>query len=406
MRVMVTVEARLIKAPDGNIYGKGPINYYFLRRYLEVFDEVVVLARVKEESRVNLKKLNPADGPDAKVFALPYYLGPWQYLRNRHKINRLVKRALSDADAYILRVPGTIGTILWRHLYKRKIPYGVEVVGDPWDSLAPGSVKSVIRPFVRRKMCWELVRQCQLASAASYVTEYSLQKRYPPGGWTTHCSSIELPNDVIIDEATLQRRIDRTNVKSNSCWKICYVGTMSQLYKAPDTLIEAASQCVHKGMDLELIMVGEGQFQPQLKEQARRLEIADRVKFLGRLLPGKDVLEQFDKADLFVLPSRQEGLPRTMIEAMARGLPCIGSNVGGIPELVNAEDLVPPNDPQALAEKITSVVTNKPRLEKMSRRNLQQVQKYRLTELTPRRIEFYEKVAERTEKWRRENPSR
>ena len=213
---------------------------------------------------------------------------------------------------------------------------------------------------------------------------------------------------MIIDEVTLQKRIDRTKAKSksNRFWRVCYVGTMSQLYKAPDILIEAVSQCVHKGMDLELIMVGEGQFLPQLKEQARRLAIADRVKFLGGLLPGKNVLEQFDKADLFVLPSLTEGLPRTMIEAMARGLPCIGSNVGGIPELVEAEDLFPPNDPKVLAEKITSVITNRSRLEKMSRRNLQRVQKYRLTELAPRRTEFYEKVAKETEKWRCENPAR
>ena len=68
---------------------------------------------------------------------------------------------------------------------------------------------------------------------------------------------------------------------------------------------------------------------------------------------GHGVTEQLDAADVFVLPSRQEGLPRAMIEAMARSLPCVGSDVGGISELI-PDWVVPPNDPQALALKFSS----------------------------------------------------
>ena len=67
-----------------------------------------------------------------------------------------------------------------------------------------------------------------------------------------------------------------------------------------------------------------------LKAKALR----DRVRFRGQLTTPVDVRAELDRADLFVLPSRQEGLPRAMIEAMARALPCIGSSVGGIPELL------------------------------------------------------------------------
>ena len=401
MRVMVTAEARLIRAPNGNIYARGPLNYNFLRRYLKVFSEVVLLARVKEEKHVDLAKLNRAEGPSVRVFALPCYVGLWHFFKQHHKLNDLVKKVLQQADAFILRVPGAIGTLLWRHLMKNIIPYAVEVVADPWDMFSPGSVKTFMRPLIRRVMSWQLAKQCRYAGAVSYVTEYTLQERYPAGGWATHCSDVELPDDAIISEATCQQRIERMKAKfeDKEPWRVCYVGTMSQLYKAPDILVEAVSECVHKGINLELIMVGDGQFQRQLAERARRLRIAERVHFLGWLLPGKDVFEQLDRANLFVLPSRQEGLPRTVVEAMARGLPCIGSTVGGFPELLAPEDLVPPADVPSLAMKIQDVLNNPNRMAEMSKRNLKKAGEFQRSKLAQEEVKFYKKVAEATEEY-------
>jgi glycosyltransferase involved in cell wall biosynthesis len=99
-----------------------------------------------------------------------------------------------------------------------------------------------------------------------------------------------------------------------------------------------------------------------------------------------------DKADVFVLPSYQEGLPRAMIEAMARALPCIGSTVGGIPELLNQEDMIPPGNVAALADKIRSVVTNPERMNMMSARNWEKAKKYDLMVLLPLWNKFYAQV--------------
>ncbi len=79
---------------------------------------------------------------------------------------------------------------------------------------------------------------------------------------------------------------------------------------------------------------------------------------------------ELDSADLFVSPSRQEGVPRAMIEAMARGLPCIGSSVGGTPETLPQEFLVPPNDRPRLAAEIMRVAANPNLMEAMSAQNL------------------------------------
>jgi glycosyltransferase involved in cell wall biosynthesis len=404
MRVMVTFEHRFISTPDGHVYSRGTVDYGFLSRYLAVFDEVVVLARVENADEIPPNKKR-ADGPNVSFFPVPYYFGPIQFLKRHREVKAIIEQAVNAADAYILRVTGLVGTLLWRHLMKKGIPYGVEVVGDPWDVFSPGSVKTKLRPFLRRKMTWDLGRQCRAASAASYVTEYSLQKRYPSQCWSTHYSTIDLPADVILDDSTVDKRTERIESKINSGepLRLCFVGQMSQMYKAQDILISSVADCTKKGINLELVMLGDGQYRQQLEEQAQRLGITEKVHFLGNVPAGKAVYEELDKSEVFVLPSRQEGLPRALIEAMARGLPCIASNVGGIPELLDDEYMVPPGKVEPLAKKIEEVLADTIKLREMSQRNLQKAHEYCIDELSKRRNEFYQKLADITERWRSAN---
>jgi glycosyltransferase involved in cell wall biosynthesis len=164
------------------------------------------------------------------------------------------------------------------------------------------------------------------------------------------------------------------------------------------------AQCAQEGLDARLVVVGDGRFQRELQVLARSLGVANRVDFYGQLPAGVAVRAVLDEADLFLLPSRTEGLPRSMVEAMARALPCIGSSVGGIPDLLSPEDLVPPGDVAALAAKICQVARDPDRLARMSSTNLAVAQTYRETLLRERRATFYRRVREETEKWLKGEP--
>jgi len=397
MRVMVALEDRFFRTQNGNIYSNTVYDYVVWSKYLQVFDEVVVLARVADISEEKLEK-SPTNGPNVSFLALPTFIGPWQYLKNFRKINATVKKAIKEADAFLLRVPSTICDVLWHHLKRGNIPYAVEVVGDPWDSLAPGTVKSIVREIARRNLCRNMAKQCQGAFAATYVTESTLQKRYPTTGWQTYFSDVNLSNDAVIDDAQVENRINETKAKliSNAPLRICYVGSLAQLYKAPDVLIDAVSLCIARGLNLELVILGDGKYKKQLEQRVEKLGLGNKVRFLGNVSPAKAVFDQLDQSVLYVLPSRVEGLPRALVEAMARGLPCISSPVGGIPELLKPEDLVPPGDPEALALKIESVLSDANLLAKMARRNLEKAKQYRADDLNKRRIEFHKKILEKT----------
>jgi glycosyltransferase involved in cell wall biosynthesis len=159
---------------------------------------------------------------------------------------------------------------------------------------------------------------------------------------------------------------------------------------------------VQEGLDIKLILLGDGLYRAELEALAATLGLGQRVGFQGLLPTSEAVREELDRADIFVLPSHQEGLPKAMIEAMARSLPCIGSTVGGIPELLASEDLVPPGDVTALASKIREVATNPERMARMSARNLEKAKDYTDEALLERRKEFYRYVREETEAWLKE----
>lgn len=400
MRVMVAIEDRYYKAQNGKIYSGSVCDYTFWSRYLQVFDEVIVFARFEEIPETELDK-PIASGPNVDFYGLPDYSGPWQYLKHYHRLNSIAKKALSRADAYILRIPGFVATLLGYRLGKNDIPYGVEVVSNAWDVLGVGTFKSILRPVARYVLAKNQKEQCQRAIASAYVTERCLQQQFPPGGWSTHYSSIDLHEGSVIDNQRFAERITSLHdaVNGQRAFRICHAGTMSTFYKGQDVLMEAISLCRAEGFEIELTLLGDGRYSQYFIKKARELGIAQNVKFLANVRGSEAVQEHLDMADMFILPSFTEGLPRVLIEAMARGMPCIATNVGGIPELLDPEDMVPRRNAELLAAKTMSTIHNIERLERMAKRNLQTAKKYRLDKLNGRRVEFYRKVAEETNLW-------
>jgi glycosyltransferase involved in cell wall biosynthesis len=171
------------------------------------------------------------------------------------------------------------------------------------------------------------------------------------------------------------RRIEQSR-SGRRTWQLGFVGSLEQLYKAPDIVLRAIGICVDRGLQVRLSLLGEGRYRPRLERLGADLGLGGSVCFRSAVSPGREVDEFLESIDLFVLASRTEGLPRVLVEAMARGCPAIGSTAGGIPELLAAEDLVEPGDATALANKIGEALTCRGRLEQMARRNRAVAEEY------------------------------
>jgi glycosyltransferase involved in cell wall biosynthesis len=120
-------------------------------------------------------------------------------------------------------------------------------------------------------------------------------------------------------------------------------------------LIEAFAQ-VRTDAPLYLLLVGGGELEVAVRAQVAGLGLEPRVRFLGI---RADVVDILQASDVFVLSSRVEGNPMSVMEAMAAGLPVVSTAVGGVPELVREGEmglLVPPNDAGALAQAVQALV--------------------------------------------------
>ncbi|MBV9303131.1 MAG: glycosyltransferase family 4 protein [Acidobacteriaceae bacterium] len=393
MNLLIAQDHRFSRLPDGSVWTTLSCSRSFFERYLAVFTSVSVLARVEKTASVP-ETARRVDGEGVNVLPVVHYVGPKEYIRNFRRLRSDIRRAAKPEGAVILRASSQIGNALEPHLRSVGHPYGLEIVGDPYDTFSPGAVRHPLRPFFRWWFTRILRRQCARAAATAYVTAQALQKRYPPGPdkFTTHYSSIELHPEAFAPRPRPQPAPGRP-------LRILMVGTIQELYKAPDVLIRAFAMCRNRGLNAELVLAGGGRQMPMLKRLASEIGVSGCTHFLGPVPGGAPVREQLDAADLFVLPSRQEGLPRAVIEAMARALPCISTTVGGIPELLEPEYLVPPNEVEALADKIWSLATNPPRMESASARNLEKAKEYSEEILAKRRLAFYSHLRQLTAEW-------
>ena len=148
------------------------------------------------------------------------------------------------------------------------------------------------------------------------------------------------------------------------------VGTVGWLLpiKGPMVLLKAMDRIWQKHSDVELVYVGKGELEEELKTESFRMGVSDSVTFLGW---RNDVHEIMPVFDLFVLPSLNEGMGRVLVEAMASGKPVVGSNVGGIPDLIkNGHNgfLVEPGDEIDLSVAIEKVLTDTKMRDEMGRK--------------------------------------
>lgn len=391
MKILVVADGQYFIDRENDVYVESVFDYSFYSRYLSAFEDVYAIVRA-EKVDYPPQGSKKASGANVHFLCLPPSKGVKQFLFNYCENRRLIKRYLQEFECAIFRVPGVVSNMVMSIFGGMGKSYAIEVVVDPWEYFAKGTIQGITRPFVRRKWTRDLRRACKKARGVSYVTEKYLQQKYPcqailspeSGYFTSYYSSVELPDDRFGSAKTYCKKDE---------YVISHVANSFSSYgKGHVVLMKAVKKVVDKGYKIDVWFVGDGPLRKEFENIANELGIIERVSFLGRLPSGEQVREKIRESDLFVFPTRAEGLPRVVLEAMSEGVPVISSPVCGIPEILTNDCLVDCNDPDGYAEAIIHMIENPDFMTECSERNLQKAKEYGSSVLNVRRKAFYMKV--------------
>lgn len=393
MKLLVTTNARLYKSIDGKYYTPMVYGYDFFLRYLNVFDQVKLIAHTKNIQDESIAKMLCVSGSGIEIHEVPYPVGKLQYLKMYFKIRNSLKNCFVDCDAALLRIPDQLAFQLYPILRKNNVPTAVEVTSDSWEFFAPGYKKSFFRPLLRILWHFQQKYACKTALGTSYVTKYGLQKRYPPAralkkdGFTTNYTSAEI--------STNNLNMPKTFDSQKKQFTLIHIsGNINGYTKGHKELITALSYLKKEPFDIKLIVIGAGTLSNDINRIIEENHLNDRVIFGGLIEDKKSLLKKLCAADLFVFPSYREGLPRVVIEAMACGLPCITTDLPGTRELLDADCLVPVKNSKALACKILELISKPEKLNNLSERNLEKAKEYSVEIIEKKRNDFYNKLKE------------
>ncbi len=367
-------------------YSNGGLPYRVLCRYLEHFNDGLVVVGRERHSQTIPPSLTIANGPGVEMACVAQESLLSSILRG--KVINTVRVALSQADCAIIRLPSNLGLIAAREAIRMRKPWMAEVVGCAWDSLynhgsITGKVAASPLYLLNRHFIFRAPR-------ALYVTERFLQARYPCTGPTVACS------DVMIQARApevLDRRASRIDAWSlNAPIVIGIIGSLNVDYKGHETALRAVARLRRTLPQIQLRCLGGGN-SDRWKVMAMALGISGQIEFTGILPSGTPVIEWMDNLDLIVTPSLQEGLPRALVEAMSRALPAVGSRTGGIPELLDSSCIHRPKDFVEMAAIIERLVTSPIEMKRCAIQNFEKAGEFDTPLLEARRSQFLKDFA-------------
>jgi glycosyltransferase involved in cell wall biosynthesis len=385
MRVLFCHDGPLRKNEAGEYFGvshndKTFQRYYAIAKNLKIAIRVVDIADKEEEKSLSKITVKPFT-----VVRLPNISSIQGQLFDKKKVWEILKKEVMNTDYIVVRLPSLFGYMAFDLAQKYNIPCLVEAVACPWDSYWNYSLFS---KFVAPISYFLMRQKLRKASHVIYVTNEFLQKRYPTNGKNTNCSNVALTD---FDEKILEKRIEKIkNYDKKHKFIIATTAAVNVKFKGQQYIIKALGELKKKGIEnYEYHLIGGGD-QSYLKSIAIKNNIVKQVKFIGAITHDK-VFNYLENVDIYVQPSRQEGLPRALIEAMSRGLPAFGAKTAGIPELLDKK-FVFSNTKNNLNE-ICKILTsfNKETMQTQAFRNYKESKKYDKNTIEARRKAFFER---------------
>ncbi len=143
-------------------------------------------------------------------------------------------------------------------------------------------------------------------------------------------------------------------------------------------IIDKINSLADKGWMIQLILIGDGAERSIISQQILKAKQEVSVRMLGAI-PNTDIPRYLSNADIFIMPSYREGMPRALMEAMAMGLPCIATDAGGTKDIVGPKQLeyvVSRDNPELFARKLGELIESDRARSRVSAENLERIKRF------------------------------
>lgn len=364
----------------------GVFNYELWNRYLAVFEHLTIIGR---EKKIASNKLVESSARNVDFVLISEIKSGIDRFSKAKAIKDKIGKVIAEADFVIIRVPSTLGYLALSVCKQLNKPYMLEVVGCPWD--AYWNYGSLTAKIMAPLEMLKLKTVTGGASAVVYVTDRFLQQRYPTKGLSIAISNVNIKETVGKGPAIEYYKSYDSN---QDVFRIGLIGSFHVKYKGHIEALNAIKAVIddYKISNIKLLLVGTGS--PQwIENEIKGLAIESYVEIIGTLQAGNNgVLPFLNDLHLYIHPSRQEGLPRVVIEAMSRGKLSLASSVAGTPELLPKECLHQPGDWKKLAHDIAEIYKNRDSWAKVVEDNIETARRYQEDVLQTKRLNFIKKV--------------
>lgn len=352
--------------------------YTIMNRYYNEFGPITMYCRVSYEK--TSEKLIDATNMIKEIIA---FQNIFQIITGKY--NGQICDVIKNSNLIIGRFHSFSACQCAQIAKKNNKVFLAEVMGDAWDGYwNHGILGKLIAPYI---FFWTQ-KSIYDADFALYVTEKYLQQKYPCKGICTNASNVKIEE---ISQNVLDKRLNRIQNEKFKGITLMTAANVDVKAKGHEYVIRALPYLLKKDIEVKYYIAGGGD-NTYLKAIAEKYHVQDKVCFLGRLNPEK-VFEQMEKVDIYIQPSLQEGLPRSVIEAMSRGCPVIGACTAGIPELLDKRFVVKRKNPKDIVEKIILYINmNENEKAKIVKRNFKEAKKYKTDILDLRRKRFFERI--------------
>lgn len=397
MKLLLFLEQRFFINNNGEIYCERVINYEFLKRYLNVFEEVCICARTQKVG-LNFKTKLRVNGEGISLLELPDFKGTLGIIKKFWKCQKIIKNNINKYDVVIMRAPTPISVIALNPIIKSKKYFAAEFANNPITMFNLETSSNKLAFFIQKIFVYHSKKLCYYANGVSYVTEKVLQDLYP-------CRAIlydETKEYFSSSYSTINLKKEnyffKNKLNDNEKFIISHVGFMDKISKGHFEVLKVAKELINMGYKIEIKFIGNGKLEKELKKFSNDLKIREIVDFKGQLDSYEEIQKELINSDLFLFPSRSEGLPRVLIEAMANSLPCISTPLDGMLELLPKEFLIDYKNIDKMAEIIEKFILDRDLLLKEGIRNYNKALEYESSKLERKRTEFYKKLRRLGEK--------